>query len=171
MSGWIWRMVLVWWLPTSPVPVSTPPTWHFYCDVGYSVRDCMVKLTRLRVTLANLNPARLGNWTWILVRSEDWKPILRRVGRDPDSPAFTILADRQTLLQDALFDADPVRNRTLLEQWRVPLDELLAFALAHELGHAVFGEIDEAKTNRYAEQLRGRGAAICGTPLPGERKR
>ena len=80
--------------------------------------------------------ARLGDWTWILVRSQDWKPILRRVGRDPDSPAFTILEKRQTFLEEALFNAVPERSRTLLEKWRMPLDQLLMFAVAHELGHA-----------------------------------
>jgi len=168
MSGWI-QMVLVWWLPTSPVPVAGPAPFHFYCNVGYSVPDCRLKLRRLQDVLVRLNPADLGEWTWILVRSENWRPILRRVGRDPDSPAFTILASRQTFLEDALFDADPVRSRTLLERWRVPRDKLLAFAVAHELGHAVCAETDEAKAIRYAEQLLGRGAAACARYLPGER--
>ena len=53
--------------------------------------------------LAGLDLARLGEWTWVLVQSRDWKPILRRVGRDPDSPAFTILDKRQTFLEEALF--------------------------------------------------------------------
>jgi hypothetical protein len=50
-----------------------------------------------------MNLAPLGDWTWILVQSRDWKPILRRVGRDPDSPALTILEKRQTFLEEALF--------------------------------------------------------------------
>jgi hypothetical protein len=168
MSGWI-QMVLVLWLPTSPTPVGVPPPIHFYCNVGYSVADCRLKLARLQDVLVRLNPAQLGEWTWILVRSEDWKPILRRVGRDPDSPAFTILASRQTFLEDALFDADPVRSRTLLERWRVPRDKLLAFAVAHELGHAVCAETNEASAIRYAEQLLGRGAAECARHLSSER--
>jgi len=156
-------MALVWWLPPSPVPVVTPPHFHFYCNVGYSVPDCTEKLTRLRYVLARLKPAQLGEWTWVLVRSEDWKPILRRAGRDPDSPAFTILASRETFLEDALFGADPVRTRILLERWRMPRDTLLAFAIAHELGHAMCREFDEAKTNRYAEQLVEGGSALCAT--------
>jgi len=167
MSGWI-QIVLVWCLPTSPMPVGVPAPFHFYCNVGYAVPDCRLKLRRLQDVLESLNPAQLGEWTWILVRSEDWKPILRRVGRDPDSPAFTILASRQTFLEDALFDADPVRSRTLVERWRVPRDKLLAFAVAHELGHAVCAETDEANAIRYAEQLLGRGAAACARHVPGQ---
>ena len=170
MTGWIQRLVLVWWLPASPVPMATPPPFHFYCNVGYSVSDCTEKLTRLRDVLAGLHPAQLGEWTWVLVRSEDWKPILRRAGRDPDSPAFTVLANRQTFLEDALFDADPVRTRALLERWRMPRDTLLAFAIAHELGHAMCREPDEARTNRYAAQLVEGGSATCATPDPRKRR-
>jgi hypothetical protein len=83
-----------------------------------------------------------------LVRSDDWKPILRRVRRDPDSPAFTILEARQTFLEEALFHPTPGRDRTLLEKWRVPLHDLLAFAVAHELGHALCQVRDEVLTSK-----------------------
>ena len=69
--------------------------------------------------------AGLGAWEWILVRTTDWKPILRGVGLDPDSPGFTILEKRQTFLEEALFTGDPERSRTFLEKWRIPLDQFL----------------------------------------------
>jgi len=144
--------------------VVGPENFHFYCDAGYRLQVCNAQVTRLSEVLARFDLTGLGEWTWVLVRSEDWRPILRRVGRDPDSPAFTILERRQTFLEDALFDSDPVRSRTLLEKWRVPLDELLPFAVAHEIGHALCHEPDEAKTNAYASQLRNIGYTACSVP-------
>ena len=84
-----------------------------------------MQLKQLGGVLAGIDLAPLGDWTWILVRSQDWKPILRGVGRDPDSPAFTILERRQTFLEEALFNAGPERSRTLLEKYRIPLDQFL----------------------------------------------
>jgi hypothetical protein len=157
-------LVLFTCLSCSAVGHTTPtiaPTLHFNCNIGYSARDCEVQLRRLQNLLANLDLARLGDWTWILVRSQDWKPILRRVGRDPDSPAFTILEKRQTFLEEALFVPRPDRSRTLLEKWRITLDQLLAFAVTHELGHALCYETNEARTNAYAAQLRSTGRITC----------
>jgi hypothetical protein len=111
--------------------------------------------------LARFDTASLGDWTWVLVKSEDWKPILRRVSRDPDSPAFTILEKRQTFLEDALFAPDPDRSRTLLSKWRVPLDKLLGYAVAHELGHMFCSERTEPRAHGYAEQLLKSGSAKC----------
>jgi hypothetical protein len=111
--------------------------------------------------LVGMDLAPLGDWAWILVGSEDWKPILRRVGRDPNSPAFTILEKRQTFLEEALFNAAPPRSRELFEEWRMPLDKLRIFAVAHELGHALCHETDEARAKAYAEQLRSTGKATC----------
>jgi hypothetical protein len=111
--------------------------------------------------LAPLELTGLGEWTWILVRSDDWKPILRRVGCDPDSPAFTILEKRQTFLEEALFRFDPARSQTLIEKWRTPLDQLLILAVSHELGHALCRETNEPRTNEYASQLRTTGKMTC----------
>jgi len=137
------------------------PNHHFYCNTGYNVQDCDVQLKQLAGGLAGMDLAPLGDWTWILVRSRDWKPILRRVGRDPDSPAFTILEKRQTFLEEALFNASPERARTLLEKWRIPLDQILMFAVAHELGHALCQETDESRARSHAAQLRSTGSVTC----------
>ena len=146
---------------TGTPPSSAAPNFRFTCNTGYNPRDCDVQLNQLGTVLVGMDVAPLGSWTWILVRSQDWKPILRRVARDPDSPAFTILDKRQTFLEEALFDAGPARGRTLLEKFRMPLDQLLRFAVAHELGHALCRESDEAKANAYAEQLRSTGRVTC----------
>jgi len=136
-------------------------TLRFHCNEGFSVRKCEEQLQRLRDILGDFDLRTLGEWTWILVQSDDWKPILRRVGRDPDSPAFTILAARETFLEEALFDPDPLRKRTFLERFRMSVEDLLPFAVAHELAHALCREVDERRTERYATQLRQTGRTSC----------
>ena len=89
-----------------PSPIAAPNL-HFRCNTGYTVRDCDEQSKRLGGVLVGMELVPLGDWTWILVRSQDWKSILRRVGRDADSPAFTILEKRQTFLEEALFKAGP----------------------------------------------------------------
>lgn len=138
------------------------PKMSYYCNTGYSEGACQVQVTRLRQTLGNFELAALGEWEWILVRSDDWARILRRVGRDPDSPAFTILEQRRTFLEEALFLPMAGRSRTLLEKWRVPLDQLLDVAVTHELAHAICRERDEGRTHAYADQLSQSGRVACG---------
>jgi hypothetical protein len=79
----------------------------------------------------------------------------------PDSPAFTILEQRRTFLEEALFQPMAGRSRTLLEKWRVPLDQLLDVAVKHELAHAMCRERDEARTHAYADQLGQSGRVKC----------
>lgn len=76
---------------------------HFYCNTGYTIEVCASNRHDSARVLERFDLRGLEGWTWVLVRSDDWKPILRRVGRDPDSPAFTILEKRQTFLEEALF--------------------------------------------------------------------
>ncbi len=149
----------------SQSPSEPTPAHHFFCHTGYSQPDCDTQAKRLSDVLAGLDLARLGEWTWVLVQSRDWKPILRRVGRDPDSPAFTILDKRQTFLEEALFRPNVDRSRILLEKYRVPLDQLLYVAITHELGHAICHEVDELKAIAYANQLRNTGRVLCGQPV------
>ncbi len=145
----------------SQSPPESAPVQHFFCNTGYSQADCDKQAKRLSELLASFDLARLGEWTWVLVQSGDWRPILRRAGRDPDSPAFTILEKRQTFLEEALFRAKADRSRILLEKYRVPLDQLLYVAVTHELGHAICHEVDEVKAIVYADQLRNTGRVLC----------
>jgi len=148
-----------------------PPAFHFYCNVGYTTSECASQSKRLRDVLSAFEVSRLGEWNWILVRSDDWRSILYRAHRNPDSPAFTILDLHETFLEEALFAYTPPRSRTLLEEWRLPLDQLLRFAVSHELGHALCHETSEVLTDAYATQLRRTGMTMCTAPVtrPGDR--
>jgi len=138
------------------------PTHHFFCHTGYNQPECDAQVKRLRQILAGVDLTALGEWTWVLVPSQEWKPILRRIGKDPESPAFTVLEKRQTFLEDALFQTDANRSRTLLLRYRVPLDQVLRFAVVHELAHAMCQEVDEPRAIALAERLRTSGTVVCG---------
>ena len=88
--------------PTSGAPYFPTPAQKFVCNTGYSQTKCDEQVVILRKALANYPVAQLGNWTWILVRSEDWKAIHRARGLDPDSPAFTFYPKRETFIEEAL---------------------------------------------------------------------
>ena len=112
------RSSLVAALPSQPrtgvEPYRSTPTQQFVCNTGYKQKECNEETVVLRKALANYPVAQLGNWTWILVRSEDWKAIKLLRGLDPDSPAFTFYPKRETFIEEALVTQVPVRARELL---------------------------------------------------------
>jgi hypothetical protein len=148
-------------LSTEPSDGKRPISLSFHCNTGYTPEMCRGQLGRLRNLVSRFDLTPLGTWTWILVRSEDWQPILRQVGRDTDSPAFTILEKRQTFFEEALFLPLAGRTRRLLEKWRLPLDKLLEFAVTHELAHAICPEADERRTHALAAELAQTGSLQC----------
>jgi hypothetical protein len=135
---------------------------RFLCASPYSIAECDKQVIILQVALRRYPVEGLGQWTWVLVRSEDWKPILARVHMDPNSPAFSILERRQTFLEEALVVSKPGRQLELLNKWYIPFDRFLDFAVSHELGHAFCNKSDEIGAERFAQQLRKGQAPECG---------
>jgi hypothetical protein len=131
-----------------------PPQPHFVCNAGYSAELCRRQTGVLRGVLARYPSRALGEWTWVLVRSKDWKPMKRRLRRDPDSPAFTILRARRTFIEEALVAPAPGRSAELIGHWSRSMDDLLALAITHELGHALCDEQDEHKADANGRLLR-----------------
>jgi len=145
-------------VPSSPVetvcfPQDKNSQQHFVCNTGYSLQQCHEQMAVLRQALAKYPLEELGEWTWILVRSQDWKPIVGPRGLSPNSPAFTYYQKRETFLEEALVGEVPVRRGELLKEWGMSMPALLDVAIAHELGHALCNEKDEAKVNRFAQNL------------------
>jgi hypothetical protein len=147
--------------PTSGAPYLPTPAQKFVCNTGYSQTKCDEQVVILRKALANYPVAQLGNWTWILVRSEDWKAILRSRSLDPDSPAFTYYPKRETFFEEALVTQVPVRSPELLLKWNRTLRDLLDLAIRHELGHALCNEPDERNAERVAKLLEQRKPVSC----------
>jgi hypothetical protein len=140
---------------TIPVSAATlPQPQRFVCNTGYKVSECLQQLASLKSALVPYNAEKLGAWTWVLVKSEDWKPIVRRLGGNTDSPAFTVLEKRQTFLEEALFVPVGGRQVELLRVWSVPLDKFLDFAITHELGHGICNTTDESRADTFGRLLR-----------------
>jgi hypothetical protein len=137
---------------------------HFVCNVGYSRNLCHQQSVQLANTLLRYQRNLPDDWTWVLVRSEDWPAILRGLNLRPGSPAFSVLARRQTFLNEVLVSGSAQDRAELLQTFRVPVDQMLEIAVSHELGHAFCMAASEREADRFAEQLRKTGAAQCGAP-------
>jgi hypothetical protein len=148
-----------------PGPRVEVPLQRFVCNTGYTLEECHVQMMVLRKALAKYPAAQLGTWTWVLVRSKDWKRILQDRGLYPNSPAFSFLPRRETFIEEALVASVSARAVELREVWGMSIKDLLDLAVAHELGHAICNETDEAKTNRVTKMLRDGNAMSCGANL------
>ena len=140
---------------------SQAPKQHFACNVGYTPNECQVAATVLRKALARYPVDALGEWTWVLVRSEDWKQILSVRGFDTDHPAFSYLPKRETFIDGALVVRASTRGVELSAIWHMPIEDLLDLAIRHELAHALCNERDETKANRAAIALRNGAPLSC----------
>jgi hypothetical protein len=137
------------------------PVQHYVCNTGYTQEKCQTDIAILRKVLGKYPIGELGEWTWVLIRSEDWKAVVQPRGLDPDSPAFTYYEKRETFIEEALVSEVPGRRGELLKAWHMSMHDLLDFAVAHELGHALCGEKDEGKASRMARMLSEGTPIIC----------
>jgi len=158
-------VVSVWMFPalgqtvSEIAPLETPTATklsgqEFHCHTGYPLSQCQEDILQLKRVLTRYPIGALGHWTWVLVRSQDWKPISRMLRLNPESPAFTALEPRETFLEEALFVHDAQRTSELMEEWRRSMPRLLELAVSHELGHAFCQESNETNANRFGEELR-----------------
>jgi hypothetical protein len=142
-------------------PKADPSAQRFVCNTGYTLEKCKADIAVLQKTLANYPIAELGEWTWVLVRSEDWKAIALPRGIGRECPAFTYYEKRETFIEEALVTQVPGRRAELMLAWQMNSDDLLKYAIAHELGHALCNEKDEAKANRVARMLQEKKPFAC----------
>jgi hypothetical protein len=147
-------------LPSTESTTSLPLQ-EFHCHTGYPVVQCLRDILQLKRVLSHYPTEGLGQWTWVLVRSQDWKRISRMLGLDPGSPAFTAIDLRETFLEEALFAHDPQRTSELMDVWRMAMPSLLVLAVTHELGHAFCDEQNEAEADHFGDELRKGRLAPC----------
>lgn len=134
---------------------------EFHCHTGYPVAECEKDILELKSLLTRYPIEGLGHWTWVLVRSRDWRPISQMLRLNPNSPAFTALDPRETFLEEALFVHDPQRIAELMNEWQQSMPKLLELAVTHELGHAFCAEPNEAAADRFGEELRNGRLTPC----------
>lgn len=157
--------------PPKESATSGSPPQHFVCNTGYTPEKCHQDVAKLRKALEKYPVAQLGEWTWVLVLSSDWKSIQTARGLDRNSPAFTYYPARETFLEEALVTEVPGRQAALLILWGMSRDNLLDFAIAHELGHALCNEKDEGKAKSVAGMLREERPASCEVALQAKGRR
>jgi hypothetical protein len=133
---------------------------HFVCDVGYTKRECQIATAVLRNGVTRYPVYALNGWTWVLVRTADWKYILPSKGINVNDPAFSNLSKRVTFIDGSLIDRASIRGIELRMVWHMPVEELLDLTIRHELAHALCNEHDETRAERAAIALKN------GTTLP-----
>jgi hypothetical protein len=148
---------------TNPAREEAAPavSQHFVCNTGYSAQQCHEQMSVLRPLLDKYGAGRLGEWTWVLVKSDDWKALQVAHRMDPNSPAFSVLDRRETFFEEALVSPVAPRRVELVRQWSLGMDDLLALAVTHELGHALCNEKSERKADAYGERLRSGRTVVC----------
>jgi len=134
---------------------------HFECHAGYTKRECQAAVAVLRNALARYPVDTLGEWTWVLLRTADWKYVLAAKGFNVNDPAFSNLTKRVTFLDGSLADGACIRGVELRLIWRMPIEELLDFTVRHELAHALCNERDEFEANRVAIRLKNGMPLSC----------
>jgi hypothetical protein len=142
---------------------ATPAGQEFFCVGPYSVPECETQTALIQAVLRKYDAEQLGKWSWIVIRSDDWKQVVSQLHLDPASPAFSHLGYRQTFLDEALLVLNPKRELELMTKWNISFDKFLDFAVTHELGHALCQEKDEIKAERFGQRLRKRLANVCDT--------
>jgi len=140
------------------------PKQKFICNVGYSPEECHRQFAVLRPVLARFHTEAAGDWTWILVRSSDWKELARRMGGNPESPAFSVLDMRVTVFEEALVEPIPHRRAELMTIWHMRIEDLLDEAVTHELGHVLCRDTSEARAERRAQAMQHAENVACAMP-------
>jgi hypothetical protein len=137
------------------------PVQHFVCHTGFTAEQCQSRMVILRGALDRYHAEQLGEWSWVLVRTADWKQILSIRGFDSRSPAFTYLPANETFFDDALTTRDSIRGMELTQIWNTSVEELLDKAVRHELAHAFCREKAEGETGLLEERLRTGRSLTC----------
>src|SRR5262245_26512458 len=81
-----------------PESVCLPPGIELVCAVGYPADRCGPHVAALARELAAHPLDQLGSWTFALAPSAGWADLVRSLGGDPVSPAFSVLDRRVTVL-------------------------------------------------------------------------
>ena len=132
------------------------------CTTDYNPSQCLASANALAKVLQRYPTIRLGDWKFVLASSEHWQQIVKSLGGDPESPAFTEFAARVTVLEDALFETADSRKANLAQRYRQPLSGLLDYTVTHEIGHAICHERSEKLADAYGLALRMGTTPICG---------
>jgi hypothetical protein len=134
-----------------------PATQHFFCNTGYSLDECHQQIAALRSVVVKLPTDAMGEWTWVLVRSQDWRQFWRTLGVKPNSPAFTCMEKRVTFIEEVLVAEVPGRANELIAKWHMSMTELLNIAMKNKMAH-IFNYSPKQET--ASDDRRSQGRAL-----------
>lgn len=140
---------------------QSPKGIQFLCTQDYDRQHCQEDAATLQHALASYPVDQLGSWSFVLVTSDGWKDLVRSLGGDSESPAFSISDQRMTVMERSLFFSSASRNGELLLSYGVVGPALLDLVVTHELGHAMCHSTDERQADDYGRQLRDKKPAVC----------
>lgn len=131
-----------------------PKTVRFFCTEKYPRPECVRDVTTLLVILRRYPVVNLGSWNFALVSSDEWGNLVSSLsGITVSSPAFSILENRTTVLEAALFSPSGRRRAELIRMFGTVARPLLEQAVAHELGHVLCGEANEDRAAQNGQDL------------------
>jgi len=140
-------------------------TQAIFCETRLALENCRNATGILDSHLRTYPVAQLGTWTWVIVSSDYWSALGQELGLDSDSPAYTCIEDRMTLIDESMLtQTNPRRNADLLRKFELPLPKLIDFAVTHEIGHALCGFKDEYKAEAVGRRLRNGELPYCSVP-------
>jgi hypothetical protein len=131
------------------------------CTTDYDPAQCVANGNALAKVLQRYPTNRLGDWRFVLARAGNWQSIVKSLGGDTESPAFTELDAHVTVLEETLFETADSRKANLAQRYGQPLGGFLDYAVTHEIGHAICKERNEKLADAYALALRMGIAPVC----------
>ena len=142
-------------------PASLSRAISFSCTTDYDPSQCLTSVALLAKVLERYPTQKMGQWTFVLAGSARWRQTVKELGGDPESPAFSELIARVTVLKDELFETSDSRQAMLARRFGLPPGSILDYAVTHEMGHAICGERQENLADKYGLDLRRGIAPTC----------
>ncbi len=140
-------------------------TYTILCETRLALEDCKQETEILKTHLQAYPVSQLGAWTWVIVPSDRWNDLGKDLGLDSESPAYTSIEDRMTLIDESMLAQKDARRRAeLLRKFEMPLPKLIDLAVTHEMGHALCGFKDEYKADAVGRRLREGQLPYCSLP-------
>jgi hypothetical protein len=134
---------------------------RFYCTSDYNPVQCAHDVKSLEEELTKYPLDRLGRWSFVLTPSDHWPALVAKLKGNTFSPAFSVLGQKTTVFEQAIFSPAPVRAQELMEMFGTLGGPLLRLAVTHELGHALCSETDERRADEYGRELRSGQTPLC----------
>jgi hypothetical protein len=138
-----------------------PKAIRFFCSPEYPPERCVQDAITLQRILRRYPVANLGVWNFAMATSDEWKNLVRSLGGITASPAFSVLGNRTTVLEEALFSPLGHRRAELIRMFGTVDRDLLEKAVSHELGHVLCSELNENRAAHNGQDLYAGRVGVC----------